>query len=344
MADGLRRVRGNPLAKFLKAIALIFLTVLLGTLGYIIIEGWSFLDAIFMTVITLSTVGFGEVDETSPAGRIFTMLLIGFGVAVAVWALSVIIRILATEEPSDYVTRWKMQQTVDKIRGHFVICGFGRMGKQIAADLTRRRIPIVVVEDNPEQKPALDESGYPYVEGDAMKSEVLMAAGVQQAKGLVSVAASDPINVFIVLTARGLNPDMYIVARSVFLESEEKLRRAGADKVVSPYVLGGHRIAAAVIYPAVVDFLDQAMHSDELDLELGEAHIEQHSTLAGGTLETADLGDTYGVNLVAIRKGASYLPQPHPKTSIDPGDVLVVVGTADQIERLACDASPNARR
>jgi len=332
MPSGVAREYGIPAARLREAISVLLVVVAIGTVGYRLIQGWSWLDSLYMTVITLATVGFRETGPLTTAGQVFTIGLITVGIATGAWALSAAVDLLIGEDLSGAVARRRMQREIDRLRNHYVICGFGRMGKEIASDLARRKLPIVVVEDNPEQIPLLQSTGYPFVEGDATSDLVLRAAGVERAKGLVAVAASDPVNVFIVLTARGLNPKLYIVARSVLLENEEKLRRAGADRVVSPYVIGGHRMAAAVLHPAVADFLEMTMHGDGLQLELADARVAASSPIAGRTLAESGIRSAYGVNVVAIRKTGRTLVQPTPDTTIAPDDTLIVVGTQQQID------------
>jgi len=313
--------------------------VLLATVAYHLVEGWPLLDCLYMTVITLATVGYKEVGPLSTAGKLITMGVIVFGITTAAWAVGLGAEILISEELTGSLSIRKMQRAIEATRDHFIICGFGRMGKQIAADFARKGLPFVVVEDNPEQIPALEESGYLFVQGDATHDSVLKAAGVTRAKGLVAVASSDPVNVFIVLTARGLNPNLYIVARSVLQENEGKLLRAGANKVVSPYVIGGHRMAAAVLHPAVVDFLDMVMLSDELGLQLGEAHVSEHSKLVGVRVGDDRVTKGYGVSVVAVRKVGWTLAQPNPDTVIEAGDTLIVVGNQNNVSEFARAAS-----
>lgn len=332
------RVSGKgtaALARFRAALALLVAIVVIATLAYHLVERWSLLDSFYMTVITLATVGYKEVGPLSTAGKAITICLIVFGITTAAWAVGLGAEVLISEELTGSLSVRRMQRAIQAIRDHFIICGFGRMGKQIAADFARKGLPFVVVEDNPEQIPALTESGYLFVEGDATRDSVLKAAGVTRAKGLVAVASSDPVNVFIVLTARGLNPNLYIVARSVLQENEGKLLRAGANKVVSPYVIGGHRMAAAVLHPAVVDFLDMVMLSDELGMQLGEAHVSEGSKLIGLRVCDREVTEAYGVNVVAIRKAGWTLAQPSPETAIEAGDTLIVVGSQDKVTEFA---------
>ncbi|MGC8832477.1 MAG: potassium channel family protein [Armatimonadota bacterium] len=329
----------NNVKRFRTALFLLTAVIFLGTTGYQILEGWSFLDSLYMTVITVATVGFREVKPLSVEGKILTIAVTVLGVTAGAWALGVGVELLVSEEIYGSLFYKRMLRTIQDLKDHYIICGFGRMGKQIAQDFARQNLPFVVVEDNPEQIPFLKSSGYLFVEGDATNDSVLKAAGVTRAKGLIAVASSDPVNVFIVLTARELNPNLYIVARSVLQENEGKLLRAGADKVVSPYVIGGHRIAAAVLNPVLVDFLDKLLLTGELSLQLGEARIAQNSPLIGTKLGDQSLNCTYGITVVAVRKSGFTLSQPNPNSKIEAGDTLIVIGSPENIQKFISIAS-----
>jgi|YNPNPStandDraft_1061719.scaffolds.fasta_scaffold03014_5 voltage-gated potassium channel len=327
------------LKRFRTALFLLLAVIFFGTTGYQVLEGWSFLDSLYMTVITVATVGFREVKPLSVEGKILTIAITVLGVTAGAWALGVGVELLVSEEIYGSLFTKRMQRAIQDLKDHYIICGFGRMGKQIAKDFARQNLPFVVVEDNPEQIPNLKSSGYLFVEGDATNDSVLRAAGVTRAKGLIAVASSDPVNVFIVLTARGLNPNLYIVARSVLQENEGKLLRAGADKVVSPYVIGGHRIAAAVLNPVLVDFLDKLLLTGELSLQLGEAQVSPNSPLIGTKFGDQGLNCNYGITIVAVRKSGFTLSQPAPDEPIEAGDTLIAIGSPENIQKFISVAS-----
>ncbi|MBI2843861.1 MAG: cation:proton antiporter [Armatimonadetes bacterium] len=229
--------------------------------------------------------------------------------------------------------RRKMDKIIANLSSHYIICGYGRMGQQIVKDLRRYNVPHVVVEDNPEQLPKLIEQNVPHIDGKASEDKVLVKAGIERAKGLISVAASDEENVFVVLTARGLNPNLFIVARSILEENEDKLRRAGADKVMSPYILGGRRMAAAVLKPRVMDFLDLALHTDDIDTEIGDFVVSESAPFANKSLRDSRIRQTVGVTVVAIRRAdGTTVANPDPDMVIHPGDELIVVGLPAQLE------------
>lgn len=238
--------------------------------------------------------------------------------------------IFTTEEE---ITRRAMEKLIDSMSNHYIICGYGRMGQQIMKDLTRYNVPCVVVEWNPEQLPKLREQNIPHVEGKASEDPMLVKAGIKRAKGLIAVAPSDEENVFIVLTAKVLNPKLFIVARSILKENEDKLKHAGADMVVSPYVLGGRRMAAAVIRPEVMDFLDLVVHSDGLETEMASVTVPPGSPCIGKTLRNLNLWENCEVTLLAVkRQGEDLHANPSPSFVIREDDELIIMGTPSQID------------
>jgi len=230
------------------------------------------------------------------------------------------------------IVRKQMDSLIERMEGHFIICGYGRMGQQIAKDLSKAQVPFVVVECNPEQLPKLEEQNIPHVVGKASEDAVLLRAGIKRAKGLISVAPTDEDNVFIVLTARVLNPNLTIVARSILEENEDKLRRAGADCVMSPYMLGGRRMAAAITKPDAVDFLEMLLHSGETDKGVARVIIPSGSATSGRTLGEIGLWNKYGVTVLAVRRDGKGIINPGPDFTINDGDELIVLGSEDQIE------------
>ena len=226
-----------------------------------------------------------------------------------------------------------MEKTVAELSDHYMVCGYGRMGQQIVKDFQRYNVPHVVVESNPVQLPKLIEGSVPHVEGNASEDKVLITAGIKRAKGLIAVAATDEENVFIVLTARGINPNLFIVARSIMEENEDKLKRAGADRVMSPYIIGGHRMAAAVLKPRAMDFLDLIVHTDHLDLEIGDVSVSSKSPFLGKTIKDSGIRKKSGVLILAVRRGEGEItPNPEPDFIIREGDELVVMGTSAQLD------------
>lgn len=226
-----------------------------------------------------------------------------------------------------------MDKFIAGLKDHYIVCGYGRMGRQIVKDFEQYNVPYVVIEWNPEQLPDLAAHNIPHIEGRATDDDVLLRAGVDRAKGLIAVTATDEENVFIVLTARGLNPDLCIVARSIQQENEQKLIRAGADRVLSPYIVGGHRMASAVLSPEVTDFLEMVLPGQHPELEITAVPVTQAAPFADKPLNQSQIRETAGVNVLAIREpdGAMHT-NPHPDTVIHPEDQLIVMGTPAQIE------------
>jgi voltage-gated potassium channel len=232
------------------------------------------------------------------------------------------------------IVRRAMERRINQMSGHYIICGFGRMGQQIVRDLERQGVPHVVVENNPEQIPRLQARGVPYVEGKASEDEVLLRAGVERAKGLIAVAASDEENVFIVLTARGLNPNLMIIARSILEANEDKLRRAGADRVISPYILGGRRMAAEVTRRGVVDFLDLILHGDTHNVDIVHLVVPPGSPLVGRTLAELGVWQRCGVTVLATQLPSGEMTaNPCPETRLADAMELIVMGNPEQVAR-----------
>ena len=311
----------------------------LGTVGYIYIEGWSLLDSFYMTVITLTTIGYGLPKPLSHSGTIFTVVLALAGVSilftVVFWAVGSAIEIASTQKMQHLFWRRRMERVIRGVKGHYIICGYGRMGQVIAAEFRIRKVPFVVVENNPEQLPRLVAEKVLFVEGDATDEKSLLAAGVERAKGLISVAPTDADNTFIVLTAKGINPNLFVVARSITIEDEPKLRRAGADRVMSPYILGGKRMAWSVLRPTVVDFLESAAYTEHLQLEIGEVAVAAGSEFAGRMIRESRIREKSGATVIAVKSRDGVLTSsPSPDVEIREGDVLIAVGTLHQLEIL----------
>jgi voltage-gated potassium channel len=234
-----------------------------GTLGYMWLEGMVPIEALYMTVITITTVGFGEIRPLSPLGRLFTIGLIVLGVGAATAAISNAVEVVLGQRLWLSVQKRRVEELLVIIKNHYIVCGYGRMGQQIVRDLQARGEPFLVIDSSPDVEETFLEERIPYIIGDATQDEVLLQAKVEQARGLVAALDTDADNVLTVLTARGLNPNLFIVARATSGAAESKLRRAGANRVVSPYEIGGHRMALALLRPAVHDFLNQIFYVGE---------------------------------------------------------------------------------
>lgn len=321
--------------KLIVAQILLFLVIATGTAGYYYIEDMEVFDAFYMTLITISTVGFGEVKTLHTAGRLLTVFIIISGISLLTYTLSQIATIFIEGELRKILGRKKMQRQLAQLQDHFIICGYGRIGETIARELLFNNIPLVVIEQSEEIVKILNASGIIYLAKDATKEDTLLEAGLLRAKGLVTAVSSDADNVFIALTARGINPDVFILARAIDPGNENKLVRAGANKVVSPYVIGGKRMAEILQRPTVVDFIDQATMNTELGLRIEEVCVGSSSTLVGKSLIDSKLRDTFGVIVIAIKPVAGEMIfNPNADQVLHAGDVLVIIGKRNHLIRL----------
>jgi len=319
------------------SIVLIFSVIAAGTLGYIIIEGWNILDALYMTVITITTIGFKEVHNMSDPGRVFTVLLVFFSVGVVFYALNNAARLLIEGELKDLFGRRMLKKMIQKLRDHYIVCGHGRMGRIICRELAERGSKFVVIEKNPELDRTVSDSSidYPIMQGDATRDETLRLVGIEHAKGLISVLPTDAENLYVVLSARGMNPALKIVARAVEDGAESKLMRAGANRVVSPYHIGGLRIAHTVLKPSVVDFIEFTTQSGGMGLQMEEVRVVEGGVLQGKSLGESGIGRDLGIIIVAIRTVEGELQvNPRSNTVINVGDTLVVMGEPESLKTL----------
>ncbi len=241
------------------AVFLLIAVISIGVAGYRVLENYSWLEAFYMTAITLSTVGFREVQPLSPTGQIFTMLLLAGGLGVVLYTLSAVIEKVVEGEFQQFFGRRRMQKQIEALADHYIVCGFGRIGEIVCRELASKPVPFVIIEKDEERVRAAEAANHLVLTGDAADEEILMNAGAQRAKGLFATLATDAANVFVTLTAKGVNSTLFIVARAESDRSERTLLRAGADKVISPYAMGGHRMAQAALRPAVVDIIDSTV-------------------------------------------------------------------------------------
>lgn len=325
----------DPVRHLKISMTVLLLLVSAGTAGYMAIEKWRFIDALYMTVITLGTVGFKEVHDLSDPAKVFTMVLIVFGVSVLGYIVGSLAQIMFEGQIQRVMGRLKVEKMIDKLNDHYIICGYGRIGSLICKEFKANGLQFVIVEKSPETAERLDEDGYLYMKGDATLDETLLKAGIKRAKGLISVVTSDTENVYITLTARGLNPDLYILARSGEEGSDIKLKRAGANKVVSPYIIGGTRMAQSILRPNVVDFIEIATGSEHIDLQMEEISIPPHSAFAGETLVSSGFRRETGVIIIGIKKAHGKMVfNPHSQAKIEGGDTLIVLGEPIAIDKL----------
>lgn len=314
----------------------------IGTLGYILIEGWSLLDSVYMTVLTLATVGFREVNPLSPAGMIFTIFLMIFGIGIIAYAIGVFAQFMVEGHLQKVLGRRQVEKKISQLSGHYIICGFGRIGSIICRELHERPVPFVVIEQNSDFCEKIAAEGYLYLQGNATEDEILLAAGIERARGLITVVTSDTENVYITLTARGLSPDLFILSRAGDEGSEKKLNRAGASKVISPYNIGASRMAQAILRPSVMDFIEIATAGQNLELQLEEIMVTSSSRLVGMSLEQTGVRKEFGLIIVGIRSGtAPMIFNPPAETLITSGDILIALGPQPSIVKLERIAHAN---
>lgn len=325
----------HPFRRLLPAMTFLAVIVVVGIPGYMVIEKWTVLDSVYMIVITLFTVGFEEVHPLSPAGRILTIFIIVGGVGSAIYAAGQTVEIIVAGEMTGYRKRKRMDKKIREMKEHYIICGFGRVGHQVAQVFEGWQVPFVVIDPKKESLDELEAKGVPILIGDATEDTVLTAAGIDCAKGLIACSDSDVANVYITLSARQLNASLSIVARAGLKETEKKLTMAGANRVISPYFLSGVRMAAMATRPVAIDFLDLVTHGGLVDFSLFQITIPAGSALEGKSIAEADIRATSGALVLAIRKSdGSFDLHPKETSSIDSDDVLVVLATQEQFDLL----------
>ena len=316
------------------ALALTVLTAI-GTAGFHYIEHWPWFDSFYMVVITFSTIGYGEVHPLSHAGRIFNVGLIVAGVAVLFLMIGALTQALLEFELGKALGKRRMEREVAILKNHYIICGAGRVGSSVARELSRKPCPFVIVESNDKNLAELDPK-WLVVIGDAASESVLRSAGLDRARGLVAATTTDATNIYIVLTAKSLNPNLKIIARASEERAEKHLKTAGADVVISPYSAAGHRIAQSFLRPNVLDFLDIATaHAGTLEMVIEEIRIGPHSPLAQTTVGGSRIHHQFGIMILAIRRNDGEIRfNPHATESIHSGDYLIAMGEPSQLGRL----------
>ncbi len=328
--------------RFIVALGILGVLVVLGTLGYMVLEGWGLGDSLYMTVITLTAVGYSEVHPLSHVGRTFTMVvLIGGLTWMGLW-FALITSFIVELDLTHVFRRRRMTREIAELKDHVIVCGAGRTGRQVLQELEAMKAPWVAIERSPERVEGLrgQHEHALVVEGDATHDDTLLQAGLEHARGLVACLSADTDNLFVCLSARDLKPDLTIVARAYEEETMDKLYRAGATHVVSPNVSGAIRMASVLLRPSVVSFLDIATRSSELALRMEQTAIDERSPVAGKTLAEAQIPQGTGLIVIAMRKEADgqrdgrFVFNPVADTRLDPGDELIVLGTREQIERL----------
>jgi len=306
-----------------------------GTAGYMVIEGSNAWDAFYMTVTTVATVGFQEVHPLSRGGEVFTVLLIFCGVGTAFYTVTLLATVVVEGGLHRRFEKRRVARMLERITDHFILCGYGRIGGIIAAELHQQGVAFVVIERDPARVRQAIDRGWPAIEADASREEVLAHAGIHRARGLIAAVGTDAENVFTVLTARVMRPDVFIIARVESDDAEHKLRRAGADRVISPYQIGANHMVQTALRPAVVDFVQLATSSERLDLSMEQVHIKDNSALANQSIVDAGIRQKFGVIVVGIKRAGGGMEfNPPPEAIMRAGDELVVLGRTDSVKAL----------
>ena len=318
---------------------LYFLLLAIGSGGYILIEGWPWTDSVYMTVITISTVGFGEIRPLSPIGRVFTGGLIVLGVSTTAYAISTLADVIVAGEFRSLIWRKRMQNRIDKMNGHFIVCGYGRVGEQVVHELLANRVSLVVIEILSTLGPDLENLGVIPVEGNATDDAALIRAGIERASGICCCLPNDSDNVYVALTARALNRELTIISRANSHESERKLQIAGVNHVINPYVTSGRRMARQLIHPNILEFMDVVMHRGEIDILIEDIGISERSTLRDQTIADTEVRRRLGANILAVRRpdGETFV-NPGVEFALRAGDTIIALGTPDQLDKLATEA------
>ena len=309
--------------------------VAFGTSGYYFVEHMPLFEAFYMTIITISTVGYAEIVPLTPAGRALTIVIIILGITVGAYTIGMLVRAFIEGEMLKIFGRRKVQKQITELKDHYIVCGFGRIGRIICNELAADNVNFVVIEQEPSIIEKIESKNYLFIEMDATSEEALLKAGIMKAKGIATALRSDANNVFITLTAKGLRPDIYILARASHENNEDKLSRAGASRVVSPHLIGGKRMAQVLKRPTVVDFIDIATMGSSLGLMMEEAMIGKGSDLINKNLIDSNLRKDFGVIIVAIKKMAgNMIFNPMPSETLESGDVMVVIGKKEDLQRM----------
>jgi voltage-gated potassium channel len=320
------------------------LVILLGVSGYMSIEDWDFLDALYMAVTTLTTVGYSEVHELSTLGRIFTIFFIIIGVVYFLYIAGAVVQFMVEGQIRTILGRRSLDKKIDRLKNHYIVCGYGRIGKTLCTILKRKAVDLVVIEKDKDLIPVMVENKIFYISGDAGDETNLIKAGIRHAKGLIAVLATDTDNVFLVLTARQLNPDIYIMANASHNESKPKLIAAGANRVELPYDMGAVSMAQRIIRPTVTNFLNLAFAQKRKDIQMEEIPVSPSSELVNVMLKDSGIRQRFNLIIIAIKKSDdSMLFNPSFEAVIESGDTVIAVGEEENLKKLEKILNPSVR-
>ena len=317
------------------SILLAIFIVALGTVGYVLLEGWNILDAVYMTVITVATVGYGEVHEISRIGQLFTIILILLGVGFFLYVVGAVVQFMVEGRIRTVLGRRILDNKIKRLKNHYIVCGYGRIGRVLCKNMSKKPVDLVVIDSNQELIPVMEEDGVLYVAGNATDEPALLKAGIKHAKGLVAALASDADNVFLILTARQLNPDLYIMARASQNKSVTKLYAAGANKVESPYDIGAASMAQRILRPTVTNFIDLAFAYSREDIQMEEIPVSASSSLVNVMLKDSGIRQRFNLIIIAIKKSDDSMRfNPSFETVINAGDTVIAVGEYENLQKL----------
>ena len=318
------------------ALLILLIVIVIGTIGFHGIEKWSLFDSFYATMTTLSTVGYGDYAPITTRGKIFTVLIIILGVGTMLYSFGLISETVIEGRLRRLLGRGKLKKMIDKMNQHYIICGYGRIGHLICRELTAEKVPYVVIDKNPEVIQKVQDEGLIYCRGDATQDKTLIEAGVKRAKGIICVLPTDAENLYVILTARELNQNIFIMSRSEEEESEHRLVRAGADRVMSPYTMGGVRMAMAILRPAMLDFIEITTNRQSLELRMEEILICKGSPFIGQSLEESEIRKRHGLIIVAVKKvSGKMIFNPMANYMIEEGDRLISMGEDENVKRFA---------
>ncbi len=325
----------SPEARLLVALACLTFVLGGGIIGYTVIENWTVLDALYMTIITVATVGYREVGPLSKAGEVFTMVLIILGIGFVAYSFGTLLEIMVEGGVQDILGRRRVERDIKQLKNHYIVCGYGRIGKVVVEELLKQQLPLIVIETDGGKVQEMLEQGILAIQGNAGDENLLKHAGIERAKGVVCVAASDADNLFITITARGLNKNLLITARAENKETEKKMLQVGASKVVSPYLIGAYRLVNTILKPAVTQFIELSSIEREMDVRLEEIRVGDNSILKSKPLKETPIRSELGIIVVGIEKqDGKMLFNPPSDQVIESGDTLITIGTREQTARL----------